>query len=294
MPHAAPPEPVPAFVLGLREHRDRVAFDEAAFPPSPLHRADYEAACRRGRERMAGARAVLCGLARDVAKKLPLNLARLAHVGAAFADHRIVVFENDSRDGTARVLAEAARRDPRLRALSETHGTPPWPRERCPERAAAMARCRNRLLEAVVAEHADFDFVVVADLDLDGFSHEGFANGFGHGAFDAMASLGVRFRGSRPFFYDGWALRALDHPEPHGSFDARAMVFPRGTPPLRVRSAFSGLAVYPMAAFAAGRYAGGDCEHVTFHASLADAGFDRIFLNPSMISLYPDFEEGEP
>jgi hypothetical protein len=284
---------IPAFVRGDREDRGCVAFDEAFWPCVPVHRESHEAACRRGRERMARSRVVLCGLARDVAKRLPLNLARLTRLGGLFADHRIVVYENDSHDGTDRILADAARADARIRAICERLGAPAWPAERDPARAAAMAACRTRLHEAVTGELGHFEHVIVTDLDLDGWSYDGVASSFGHDDWDVMASAGIRFRGSRPFFYDAWALRAEDHPEPHGRFAARAMVFPRGTPPVRVRSAFSGLALYPMAAFAAGRYSGGDCEHVTFHASLARAGFDRIFLNPSMISLYPDFDEDE-
>jgi hypothetical protein len=286
-------EPPPPFLLGGREDRSGVDFDERAWPCVPVHRGRHEAACRRGRERMRGARVVLCGLARDVEAVLPLNLARLARLGSLFADHRIVVYENDSRDGTARALSEAARRDGRLRAICETLGAPRWAAVRDPRRAADMARCRNRLHAAVTAELPDFDHVIVADLDLEGWSYEGVASSFGHDGWDAMASMGIRFSGNRPFFYDTWALRAVDHPEPHGRYEARAMVFPRGTEPVPVRSAFSGLAVYSMAAFRAGRYAGGDCEHVTFHASLAASGFGRIRLNPSMISLYPDFAGDE-
>ena len=62
-----------------------------------------------------------------------------------------------------------------------------------------------------------------------------------------------------------------------------------GAPLVPVDSCFGGLAVYRMEAFASGSYAGGDCEHVTFHASLRRAGFGRIFLDPSLLALYPDF-----
>ena len=53
---------------------------------------------------------------------------------------------------------------------------------------------------------------------------------------------------------------------------------PVGSPPVRFNSAFGQLAVYRAGHYMAGKYDGGDCEHVAFHKSL---GGD-FFLNPSM------------
>jgi len=288
-PSRAPGRTRPAFPWGGRETRG-LEFPEAEWPPAPVHRVAYAADIARGRERMAGARVAIGGLARDVERELPRNLERLERIGRCFAEHRVVVFENDSVDATPKLLAEAARRDPRLTVRSETLGTRRWGAVRDLERAAQMAGCRNRLQALLLDVAGDFDHVIVADLDLEGWSLDGLANAFGHDDWDGMTSQGVRFRRNRPFFYDGWAFRTLDD-APWHPHSLRAMVFPRGTPPVRVRSAFSGLAAYRMEAFAAGRYGGEDCEHVVFHDSLARAGFDRLYLNPSMIALYPDFEE---
>ncbi|HKJ24415.1 MAG TPA: hypothetical protein VKB65_06305 [Myxococcota bacterium] len=281
----------PPYACGIREDRSRVDFDEAAWPAPPPWAAAYAARQRVGRERMAASRAVLCGLARDTEAQLPLNLARIRRIGRHFADHRIVVYENDSVDGTRKILDEAALRDPRVRVLGQPDGTPHWPPVRDRARTEQLARYRERVRRAVVDRHGDFDLVIVADFDLEGWSYEGIADALGHDGWDAMASTGVRFFGGRPFFYDGFAFRAHGHPEPHAPFELRAMLLPRGAPPVRVDSAFSGLAIYAMKAFAAGRYEGHDCEHATFHASLRAAGFGRAFLNPSMLSLYPDFGE---
>lgn len=291
---AVPPEPdptEPAYVRGIRERRGRVEFDEAAWPVVPPFAADFEARCRTGRERMAGSKAVFCGLARDVERELLLNLARLERLGQDFADHRILVYENDSVDATRKILAEAARRDARVGVIGEPDGSPRWGPVRDRERTEQLARYRECVRREVVARCEGFDYVVVADFDLEGWSYEGVAHAFGHDDWDVMASMGVRFFAGRPYFYDGFAFRACGQLEPHGRFTLRSMVFPRGTPPIRVDSAFSGLAIYPMAAFAAGRYDGRDCEHVRFHASLRAAGYDRVFLNPNMLSLYPEFGE---
>jgi len=286
------PNPIaPPFACGIREDRSRVAFDEAAWPAPPPWAEAYAARRRLGRERMSGLRVVLCGLARDTEAQLPLNLARATRIGRAFADHRVVVYENDSVDGTRKILEEAAHGDPRLRVLGEPDGTPHWPPVRDRARTEQMARYRERVRREVASRYGDFDLVIVADFDLEGWSYDGIADALGRDGWDVMASTGVRFLGGRPFFYDGFAFRAQGHPEAHEPFGMRSMLLPRGAPPIPVLSAFSGLAIYRMPAFAAGRYDGRDCEHATFHASLRAAGFDRAFLNPSMLSLYPDFGE---
>ena len=41
-----------------------------------------------------------------------------------------------------------------------------------------------------------------------------------------------------------------------------------------------------MPAFQAGKYAGGDIEHVAMHRSMREQGFGRLFLNPSQIVHY--------
>ena len=53
-----------------------------------------------------------------------------------------------------------------------------------------------------------------------------------------------------------------------------------------VTCCFGGLGIYRMEAFREGRYSPSDCEHVTFHKSLIEAGHGRLFLNPSQILIY--------
>lgn len=268
-------------------------FPERDFPcPSELRPA-LAAAVARGRERMAQRSVVICSLARDAAEELRGLEARIDALAASFREHRLIFFENDSQDDTLELLRAWQHRRPSLELLSERLGAPRWPHVRSPERAEAMAAYRNRTLDRALACAADADFLVVLDADLADFCLDGIAHTVGQDGWDAVGSNGVQFRSCdggpvRPELFDTWALRDAGHPapQPHGVLETRR--YERGSALVPVLSCFGGLAVYRMEAIRSGaRYGGPDCEHVVFHRRLADAGFGRIFLNPSQMTLYP-------
>lgn len=267
-------------------------FPEQAFPPAPERAAAYVATCRRGYTRMARQRVAITGLARDVAGTLPLTIRRLERLGGCFAEHAIVVYENDSRDATPRLLADWAGANRRVHVTSERRSDPVNPTTRCPARAARMARYRRECQAAVLARHAGYDAVIVVDLDLlGGWSLDGVAHTFGQEGWDFVGANGLIYRRRGLRFddlrqYDTWALRldaALTPLEPAW---AGGMVYARGAPLVPVTSCFGGLGIYTMAAFRAGRYGTDDLEHATFHRALIARGFDRLFLNPSQLVIY--------
>lgn len=276
----------------LPRHLEGMPFAEGEFPVTAWRAADYLRACSRGYARMRQQRVVIAGLCRDIEHILPATILRVERLAGLFADSRVVVYENDSRDGTAALLRHWAVRDRRVVALTEHRHDPVNPVQRCASRAARMASYRDRCQREILARHRHFDVVIVLDMDLvGGWSEDGVANTFGHDAWDVMGSNGLIYRRSgfavnEVRQYDTWAYRDDDSLQPLTSAQVAPLVPERGEPPIRVGSCFGGLGVYRMDAFAAGTYAGGDCEHVTFHRSLRDRGFGRIFLNPSQITVY--------
>jgi hypothetical protein len=66
----------------------------------------------------------------------------------------------------------------------------------------------------------------------------------------------------------------------------------RGEPPMRVKSAFGGCAIYklePLLKSGAHYYIAPDfsiCEHVALHLDMINHGLDRIYINPSFIILH--------
>jgi hypothetical protein len=272
---------------------DLADFDESRFPCEPSARRDYERRVALGKERMSRATAVFCGLARDVRESLPGVSARIEQLGSALRDYRVVIFENDSRDGTLGYLWAWQQENHRVDVLTDILGTPRWGQVQHRERMLQMADCRNRYLAHTLREYADYDYLIVLDTDLpEGFSYEGVANTFGHDDWDVVGSNGLLFHsyGSycrAPIFFDAWAFRLEGDTRVQPYKVINQFAYRRGERLVPVWSCFGGLAIYRAACFRDGaRYGGDDCEHVVLHQRLRQQGYDRQFLNPSQMVLY--------
>ena len=261
---------------------------------------DYRRLVVLGKRRMAASRVVFCGLARDVEKELAVVTQRIESAAAMFRDYRVVIYENDSRDGTLDLLHAWERENPNVTVLHEVLEAPRWGSVPDPERMAHLAYCRNRYLDHVAQHHADFDHMIVLDTDLHrGFSYEGLANTFGHEDWDAVGSNGilVPIEGRPPpdpMFFDAWAFRSEGDVEAQSFEVVNRLQFHRGEPLVPVWSCFGGLAVYRMDCVLSGaRYGGTDCEHVVFHRELRDRGYAAQYLNPSQFVFYAGEDSAE-
>jgi hypothetical protein len=247
----------------------------------------------RGRSRMRGLSVVVCGLCRDVRLHLPRTAARIERLGAMFGQYRVVLFENDSVDATREFLVDWQSRNLRVEIISEAAGAPKFPRSRSLDRARWLARCRNRCRERVVEQYSHYDYVIVADTDLPGgWSYDGIAHSFGGDEWDFVGSYGLqrhldRSAGGLPYsHFDLWAFHPARGTAARKLIDHSKLSLRRGDPLLPVESCFGGLGLYRMVAMKAASYGGSDCEHVVFHQRLRQAGFERMYLNPSQIVLY--------
>ncbi len=261
------------------------AFDESAFPVVGCDPEVYRASVDRGTARMRERSVVICGLCRDVLRTLPDLAARVERLGAMFGEYRVVLYENDSIDGTAAFLRGWSEANPAVRAISERRGRRRFPQVASPERAAELASCRNVYREHLRAHLAHFDHVIVVDTDLEGgWSFDGLAHTFGQDGWDFVGSNGLLVGRSPPIYFDTWAHRE-EVTEAPGARRGRFRPPGRGEPLRPVRSCFGGLGVYRMACLEA-PYGGDDCEHVVLHRNMRAMGFDRLFLNPSQVVLY--------
>jgi len=267
-------------------------FPEDGFPAVPERAREHQRTCQRGRLAMAQARVAITGLARNLGAVLPTTIARVERLGSLFADHRVIVYENDSTDDTKLILRSWAARNRRVHVTTEDCSDPVNPTTRCLHRIERMARYRMHCQDAVRALCSDYDFTIVVDLDVaGGWSEAGVANTFGHEGWDFVGANGLIYRREGLDFnalrqYDMWALRFDAALTPLPTRDAHRYTFRRGESLVPVTSCFGGMGVYRMEAFRHGRYEPSDCEHVTFHRSLVEAGFHRLFLNPSQVLVY--------
>lgn len=247
--------------------------------------------------------AVFTGVARDCATHLPGVLYNLERFAAAYRTASFLFVVSDSKDDTHAILERwlADGRRGRVIDLGALE-------ERLAKRTERIAFARNAGLDEIArGEDARHDHLVIADLD-DVLAKPVDAGAFARAAawLDADAARAGVMANALPRYYDVWALRHERwcpddcwHPiwgrPPDETFEAakfrevftRQIEIPPLLPPIAVRSAFGGLAIYRLPAALAARYCGIDAtgretsEHVAFNTAIARAG-GRLHIFPAL------------
>jgi hypothetical protein len=271
---------------------DYVRFEEQRFPVAQSLARDYMRRVSRGYDRMYEAKVTLVGLARNVAHILPATMLRMESLGRTFRDYNVVIYENDSVDSTALTLQRWQASNRRVTILSEKLGAPPSVTSRCARRADRMAFYRSQCQAHVRKYHSQNEFVILVDTDVEGgWSADGIASTFGSDSWDFVGSNGVIYKrkgwhANATVQYDAWAYREHADFRPLTTRFVNNKTFYRGQPLIPLPSCFGGLGVYRTEAYLAGTYCGPDIEHVAFHRSIRELGYDATFLNPSQIVVY--------
>lgn len=250
-------------------------------------------------------------LARDCADSLCRNIPRVEELGSLFDDYNVLVYENDSKDGTTERLQKWATENDHVTAVCETtqQTTIPCKSAHCPypsksvTRIAKMAGFRNRLLDEIKSRYTP-DYFVFIDIDIENFDptsivaamheapkgwgglfasgHVYFAESGGHEKaspfqYDTYAFMqeGVNYRETR-----GWIVSSNFH-------NITAYVADENLSKvayLPCSSAFNGIGVYRGEAIEGLRYSVEQteelrsvgacfCEHVPFNACVREKGF---------------------
>lgn len=285
-------------------------FPQEQFQPSKKNRKDFYEKVATGREVAAKKRIVLVGLARNVAKFIPATVANMRTIGELFFDYRVLMFENDSEDGTREVIKAEFASNPKMTLIECTgivdckfgekgaveHGLV------SPSRMEKMAKYRNVCLEMAKQLYPQFDYLMVMDTDLNGpMSMDGLVHCFAYHGWDAMAANGLVARpltlGQGLYHYDTLAWLGLNEspslsPKKVIPRHIMKVLFSKtlktGNDPVQVRSAFSGACIYNMEVLRRtdAHYNGQFCEHVALHLEMESKGAYRIFMNPSFIILH--------
>lgn len=255
--------------------------------------ADYYAkGVEGGRQVAKQVDANIVAICRNAEPFLVNTLYLCREVADGFKSCRMFVYENDSSDNTAGVLDTFATMWPSLTVKHETLGTVDIRNAFQGERTERLAYCRNQCLEWVRKEASAAPYTIVLDMDPHGgFSVDGVFNSihrlgekmFAGYSAGGMASYSL-YRDSTGFaHYDAFAARPVcwerDRRNEIGFTWFSTFLPPVGSPPVEMNSAFGGLAVYYTAAYLDGGYSGEDCEHVTHHRRMRQAGH-KLWLNP--------------
>jgi hypothetical protein len=267
--------------------------DHLVYPLEPFA-ADFKRHVEIGESELADASVVFVGLARNCDRWLAANLERLKMLTAKCREWRLHIETNDNTDATDQVLVDFCREFPQATFTSQRLDRQQYTTEFAGRRTEALAEYRTACQTWVRENARHADYVVVIDWDSwGGWSHSGFLHGLGRLLMtpDAAGMASVSLfqhdfgRGPQWAQYDCWALRLNtawdDYTAGLGGWKY-GWLPPVGSPPVHVVSAFGGMCIYDTYAYLKGTYHGRDCEHVPFHATMAERTGLRLYLDPAM------------
>lgn len=293
---------------------EKMTIPEKLVLPLPEFAADFARYAEMGQGLAALSDVAFVGLARNCADHLKANLERLEVLAASFRSWRLYVATNDNADKTSAVLWEFTGLHEEASYKDANLGREQFTSEFAGRRTEALAEYRADCQQWVRENARDSHYVIVIDLDAwGGWSHAGVLHGIGAMACApsacGMASVSlaqypqlVMGEDQKPVVqrgwvhYDAWALRLNSYRDDYtaGEGGWKHQWIPCvGSPPVKVCSAFGGMAIYKTAAYLAGTYSGEDCEHVSFHRTMQMRTGQHLYLDPSMRTVMSWMEQPE-
>ena len=157
-------------------------------------------------------------LAKDCAKAIEKNIPEVEKLGACFADYHIIIYENNSTDGTKELLTQWQSINEKVLAITEDLPETDAQQRKLhlgknPTRIQRIADCRNRVLEETRKRFAP-DFFCFIDIDIEWFSSKSIVEAIEHapddwGALFANGRVWLEYPDhvdKNPFPYDSYAF----------------------------------------------------------------------------------------
>ena len=276
-------------------------------------------------DRMIPAKVLFLGTARDCGRRIGASIKIAEKIGAMFEDCKFILYENDSKDNTRKILKQWAKRRPadvHFRYSTGDEKKVSWVnfQNGKPFRPEQISHARNIILEKAMSPEFDsYDYVLVMDFDFVLEPDYGAIRAcFDREDWDGVFANGIAPDGR---YWDWFALRDVQFPlgtETMGdAWYALKRPYHFLTPEdswYPVYSAFGGFGIYRREALAGCRYSAvitpeigalnaslgargtalhqgigpepSLCEHVGLHAVMRSFGRHRLFINPAMIFRY--------
>ena len=250
-----------------------------------------------GIKEMKNHKLIMTGITRDNAADWPIMVKHMEYLGGFFKDYRVIIFENDSTDGTKALLSHWEANNPKVQIISQDFFNPKRPSYKF------MADVRNKYLESMASDSAynDFDMVMIVDMDASyGFDVRGIQDSFAKiDKWDAVCSNGIST--SKGKMFDMFAFRNAQFPSKPADGSLKywfwdlhkgQISYPVNSPWVEVDSCFGGLAFYKREYIQDCYYDSieEDCEHVAFHKCLKEKHQGRMFMNPNQMLKYSHFK----
>ena len=252
---------------------------------------------------------IVCGIVRNAERGLRKNIPVIQQLCSLFADYRVVMFENDSKDATKHLLSEWQDTDrERIHVfLKDTDGqqtTPHKSEVTCnpffsEKRISKMAALRNQYLDYIEAHGLEADYLMVVDMDVERIDLDGIVSSFtSEQEWDAVTAFGYSTSPRMTLrYHDTYALTEYgDEKAPQTEQKVKLLAGKYGAIGaqeewVRVFSAFGGLAIYRFNRVRGLRYMAMPnkdsrveiyCEHFSLYWQMAQQGETRVYINPKM------------
>ena len=291
-------------------------FPEDLYPPIRDFRDQYYDTVIQGVERASKSNVIITGLCRNIMGILPNVAARIRKTATLFKEAKVLIYENDSNDGTSKALKKVFKNDNNVILKQEKTGHRMFDKTREIERPLYLGKLRQKCNGWIreINKFFPIDYIIIIDLDLEGgWSYDGILNSFGYKHWSAMtangfeykekkitSSRGIEYLEYERLFFDTFAYKEYGNWKVLDSKKTNLLKFERGQPPVPVYSNFNGLGIYKyedMIDCVFGAYQNPDDTVINewsyIHHQMIKNGSD-IFLNPSMITLYSPTEYSQP
>jgi len=267
---------------------------------------------KKGYENAKKKKVVFSFLVRNSSYHVNKMRVKIETLGKHFKDYHVLLFENDSSDGSRELLKSWASQnkhvtvmdccefgncDCKLQWKKATHDG-----VHSQSRIERMRVMRQYMLNHVKTHFRNWDYSIVMDFDLEGsIFKDGFFTSFAfENNFDVMFASGLT---SFPcllnhhMLYDAWAflaekdnLKDINKENIIKDFLYQTdvlMKYPIDFELQKAKSGFNGLAIYKIDSIMDAAYVNtisrSNCEHIDLHLHMIDNGFSNIYFNPSMI-----------
>jgi glycosyltransferase involved in cell wall biosynthesis len=272
---------------------------------------DFSLEYNRGIELMKNSSVSICSIVRDCQKNLEHNIPNIERLRLLFKNSEVIIFENDSKDNTLKVLENYKRKSSNVHIINENYQVPSIPSQAIGggnryfsvSRIEKMTFYRNKYINFLNNQGIKRDYVIVIDLDISNFSIDGLIHSFGAMEdWDCISANGVSLSANfKNQYHDSYALieyGKLNNIQTEKSIKDNRNLFSTlkpGMPLVKVDSAYGGIAIYNWSSIKDTFYScllNNDIrvqcksEHVGLHKKMIENGHTRIFINPSMVVKY--------
>jgi hypothetical protein len=218
---------------------------------------------------------IIIGTCKNIEPCIATMRLKIELLGKHFKDYRVIIYENNSADHTAQLLADWAKENPKLLTISEklsldtlrartkAHSL----KDGTPCRMELIAYGRNQTLaKALSKEFDDFKFVLVTDLDFKvGWQVKDVLRVFSLSKpWDCIAANSISFGFNGTQYHDRYAYRDKQFPlgpeligeEFWNDIKQFPLSIKYGSGLKKVYSAFGGIAIYKRNALKESEYSG--------------------------------------